>query len=294
MQAMIEARIAGREPAFRGKVRDVYEIDNHLLIVTTDRISAFDVVLPTPIPGKGSVLTHLSNFWFDWTADMVPNHLTTIGLEEVTTDKAELTELADRSVVVRKAEPLKIEAIVRGYLAGSGWLEYQSTGSVSGLALPSGLRESERLPQPIFTPSTKAPAGKHDENIDFDGAVGIVGPHLAELVRDTSVAIYRRAAAYAETRGIILADSKFEFGLCDGELTLIDELLTPDSSRFWDSDAYEPGRPQASFDKQFVRDYLTGLGWERQPPAPDLPPYIVSLTADKYRDALERLTGVSI
>lgn len=291
---MIESYLPGREPLFRGKVRDVYDLGTHLLLVATDRISAFDVVLPTPIPGKGRNLTRLSNFWFDKTADILPNHLTGLGLDHVIEEESIRTELTDRSVVVLQAEPLKIEAIVRGYLAGSGWLDYQETGAVSGVRLPPRLQESDRLPNPIFTPSTKAPRGQHDQNIDFDQAAEIVGSDLAEAVREASLAIYQRATTIAERRGLIVADTKLEFGLCNGELILIDELLTPDSSRFWDRDTYRARRPQPSFDKQFVREHLTAVGWNRRPPAPELPQEIVKQTAVKYHEAFERLTESSV
>ena len=275
----------------RGKVRDVHELGDRLLIVATDRISAFDVVLPTPVPGKGRILTELSNFWFARTSAIVPNHLLDVPLRDVVRDEDDLRDLEGRAVVVRRAQPLKIEAIVRGYLSGSGWAEYQRTGNICGISLPPRLGESDRLPEPIFTPSTKAPQGEHDQNISFDGAVAIVGSRVAEAVRQLSLAIYHEAAAWAESRGIILADTKLEFGMCGSEIVLIDELLTPDSSRFWASDSYEPGRPQASFDKQFVRDYLTSIDWNRKAPAPELPQDIVEQTISRYREALVRLTG---
>jgi phosphoribosylaminoimidazole-succinocarboxamide synthase len=291
VDTLFESHIPERPLLFRGKVRDVYDLGDRLLIVASDRLSAFDVVLPTPIPRKGWILTQLSNFWFEHTAQVVPNHLTGVPVADVIRDPAVARQLEGRAVVVRKSEPVKVEAIVRGYLAGSGWNEYRTTGAVCGITLPAGLRESDRLPEPLFTPSTKAPRGEHDENISFARAVEIVGGDLAERVRDASLALYRAAAARAESRGIIIADTKFEFGLCDGQLLVIDEIFTPDSSRFWARDTYEPGRSQPSFDKQFVRDYLNSIGWNHQPPAPALPPDIVERTAAKYLEAYERLTG---
>ncbi len=291
MEAIVQSNVPGLKLAFRGKVRDVYDLGDRLVIVATDRISAFDVVLPTPIPGKGWVLTQLSNFWFEHLKDVVPNHLTGRPLSDVVTDPAALAAIDGRAVLVHKCEPLKVEAIVRGYLAGSGWSEYKKKGTVCGIPLPAGLTESARLPEPIFTPSTKAPAGQHDENITFEQAQKIVGADLARKVRDVSIELYQRAAAWAEPRGILLADTKFEFGVLSGELILIDEALTPDSSRFWPKDVYQPGRAQPSFDKQFVRDWLNGVGWDHTPPAPELPADIVSQTAGKYREALDRLAG---
>lgn len=273
----------------RGKVRDIYEVGDRLLIVTTDRISAFDVVLPTPIPDKGRVLTQLSLFWFERLRDLVPNHV--ISATEFPAELAEVAPwLAGRTVLVHRADPLPIECVVRGYLAGSGWKDYQRTGVVCGIPLPAGLRESEQLPEPIFTPATKATTG-HDENISFEEAAARIGRPLAERVRELSLEIYRRASAYARERGIIIADTKFEFGLLGGELIWIDEALTPDSSRFWPADGYVPGRPQPSFDKQFVRDYLEHIGWNKQPPAPELPAEVVTGTRDRYREAFRRLTG---
>jgi phosphoribosylaminoimidazole-succinocarboxamide synthase len=277
----------------RGKVRDIYEVDAaHLLIVATDRLSAFDVVLPTPIPDKGRILTTLSNFWFARTASIIPNHLTNRGLEDLLPE-AEASQVRDRAVVVRRIEPLPIEAIVRGYLIGSGWGEYQKSGAVCGISLPPGLREAERLPRPLFTPSTKASQGEHDLNIDFDTMVALFGEQrsLAERVRDASLHLYEEAYAYALERSIIIADTKFEFGLLDDQLYLIDEALTPDSSRFWPRDAYEPGHGQPSFDKQYVRDYLTASGWDKRPPAPELPASVVDQTSYRYREALRLLTG---
>ncbi len=277
----------------RGKVRDVYGVgDDHLLIVTTDRLSAFDVILPDPIPAKGAVLTAVSNFWFEQTADLVPNHLAAMTLEEAVPDTAERAEVEGRGIVVRKLKALPVEAIVRGYLIGSGWKDYQQTGAVCGIALPAGLRMADKLPEPIFTPSTKAAVGDHDENIDFEQTRELLGADLAEQVRDVSLAIYTRCAAYALQRGIIIADTKFEFGLDDnGGLVLIDEILTPDSSRFWPADTYEPGSSPASFDKQYVRDYLETLDWDKTDPGPSLPHEVIEKTAEKYREAQQRLTS---
>ena len=279
----------------RGKVRDVYGVgSDHLLIVTTDRLSAFDVVLPTPIPGKGAVLTELSNFWFARTRHVVPNHLADLPLARVLIDAAERAAVEGRAVVVRKLKALPVEAIVRGYLAGSGWKEYRRHSTVCGIALPPGLREADRLPAPIFTPSTKVAVGAHDENISFEKAAELIGADVAARVRDVSIALYQEAAQYALKRGIIIADTKFEFGLDPkGQLTLIDEALTPDSSRFWPIDEYRPGSNPPSFDKQYVRDYLESLGWDKKPPAPTLPADVVAKTAEKYREALTRLTANS-
>jgi phosphoribosylaminoimidazole-succinocarboxamide synthase len=273
----------------RGKVRDIYELGDRLLIVATDRLSAFDVVLPTPIPDKGRVLTQLSVFWFEKLADIVPHHVIT-----ATDFTGELAPFADslrgRAMLVRKTEPAPIECVVRGYITGSGWKDYQKTGKICGIPLPAGLRESDRLPEPIFTPSTKATTG-HDENISFEETVERIGRKLAERLRDTSLEIYKRAVEHASARGIILADTKFEFGLEGDQLIWIDEALTPDSSRFWPASEYQPGRSQPSFDKQYVRDYLEKIGWNKQPPAPPLPPDVVKATTAKYREAYERITG---
>jgi phosphoribosylaminoimidazole-succinocarboxamide synthase len=276
-----------------GKVRDIYDVDErHMLIVTTDRLSAFDVVLPTPIPGKGAVLTRLSNFWFARTRGIIPNHLADLPLDKVLKDPVERQQVEGRAIVVKKLKALPVEAIVRGYLVGSGWKEYQKSGTVCGIPLPAGLKEADRLPQPIFTPSTKADIGSHDENISFDKAAELLGKDLAAKVRDASLAVYKNAAAYALTRGIIIADTKFEFGLDEnGTLTLIDEVLTPDSSRFWPADRYRPGSNPPSFDKQYVRDWLEASGWNKKPPGPELPPEVVAKTVEKYREALVRLTG---
>lgn len=280
---------------YRGKVRDLYAVDDrHLLMVASDRLSAFDVILPTRIPGKGAVLTAVSNFWFGRTRHIVPNHLQRVGLtlEQVLLDPAERALVADRAVVARQLKGLPVEAIVRGYLIGSGWKDYQRNGQVCGISLPAGLRLAEQLPQPLFTPSTKAALGGHDENVSFDHIVRQIGGDLAEQVREISLRLYREAAEYALARGIIIADTKFEFGLDEyDQLVLMDEVLTPDSSRFWPADAHQPGVNPPSFDKQFVRDYLETLDWDKQPPGPELPPEIVERTVAKYREALERLTG---
>jgi len=260
-----------------------------MLIVTSDRLSAFDVVLPTPIPDKGVVLTQIANFWFEQTDSIIPNHL--VDPDPFSTDGAR-RHLAGRSIVVHRAEALPVEAIVRGYLIGSGWKDYQKNGAVCGIALPKGLRQADRLPEAIYTPSTKAAVGAHDENVDFDHTVGLLGRELAEQVREASLRVYTECAAYALTRGIIIADTKFEFGLDeDGRLHLIDEVLTPDSSRFWPADQYRPGTSPPSFDKQFVRDYLETLDWDKTPPGPELPQEIIDKTAEKYREAERRLTG---
>jgi len=293
MSALHQSELSGLKLINRGKVRDIYEIDGqHLLIVTSDRLSAFDVVLPQPIPGKGEVLSRVANFWFARTRDIIPNHLSDLPLSDVVPDQAERAQLGDRAIVVKRLKPLPVEAIVRGYLIGSGWKDYQANGSVCGIPLPSGLRMADKLPQPIFTPSTKAAAGGHDENIDFDRTVELLGPAMATQVRDASLQIYAECAAYALDRGIIIADTKFEFGLDDdGRLHLIDEVLTPDSSRFWPADQYQPGSSPPSFDKQFVRDYLETLDWDKTPPGPELPQQVIEKTAEKYREAETRLTG---
>ena len=290
MNAIVwETSLPGVQFLNRGKVRDLYEVGDRLLIVATDRLSAFDVVLPTPIPDKGRVLTQLSLFWFDLLRDVIPNHVLPAAdfPPELAAYRAQLD---GRSMLCQKTKPLPIECVVRGYLSGSGWKDYRATGKVCGISLPAGLRESERLPEAIFTPSTKATAG-HDENISFDEAVARIGGVLGELVRAVSLEIYKRAAAYAEPRGIILADTKFEFGLAGDQLIWIDEALTPDSSRFWPADGYQPGRAQPSFDKQYVRDYLERIGWNKQPPGPELPPEVVEATRARYREAYRQLTG---
>ncbi|MDW8310128.1 MAG: phosphoribosylaminoimidazolesuccinocarboxamide synthase [Verrucomicrobiales bacterium] len=274
-----------------GKVRELFDLGDRLLIVATDRISAFDVVMPNGIPRKGEVLTQISFFWFDRFASLVPNHLLAGANDPLPPNLQPFAaQLARRSMIVKKAKPLAIECVVRGYLAGSGWKEYKRSQTVCGIKLPPGLLESSELPEPIFTPATKAVTG-HDENISFEGAAQIVGAELAERVRDLSLRIYTEARAYARQRGIIIADTKFEFGLSDGQLILIDEVLTPDSSRFWPADQYAPGRSQPSFDKQFVRDYLETLDWDKTPPGPVLPPEVVAKTSAKYLEAYERLTG---
>ncbi len=291
-ETLYESSVPSLELIHRGKVRDIYAIDDrHLLIVTTDRLSAFDVILPDPIPGKGAVLTEISNFWFHRLEHIVPNQLAGMTLEQAVPDAAERAPLVGRAIVVKRLKALPVEAIVRGYLIGSGWKDYQATGSVCGIRLPSGLQMADRLPEAIYTPSTKADVGEHDQNIDFDSTVGLLGKEMAEQVRDVSLRLYREAADYARERGIIIADTKFEFGLDeDGALTLIDEVLTPDSSRFWPADQYRPGVSPPSFDKQFVRDYLEGLDWDKKAPGPKLPQDIIEITAEKYALALKKLT----
>ena len=289
---MFESSIKSLHLLNRGKVRDIYAVDDQrLLIVTTDRLSAFDVVLPDPIPGKGEVLTAVSNFWFGKLQHIISNHFTGDTPESVVAAD-ERAQVAGRAVVAKRLKPLPIEAIVRGYLVGSGWKEYKSQGSVCGIPLAAGLQEASKLPQPIFTPSTKAEVGAHDENISFARAEELLGKDLAAKVRDVAIALYQEAADYAATKGIIIADTKFEFGLDDGgKLYLIDEALTPDSSRFWPADQYAPGANPPSFDKQYVRDYLESIRWNKQPPAPVLPPEVIAKTAEKYREAQARITG---
>lgn len=294
MTTIIETSISGLKLKGRGKVRDIYDLGSELLIVATDRISTFDVVLPTPIPGKGEVLTKMSRFWFGRTEHLIPNHLSETSIADVVKDAAWVEKLGDRAMVVKKAKPLPVEAIVRGYISGSGWSEYKKSGTVCGIGLPRGLAESSRLPQAIFTPSTKAEIGKHDENISFEKAADIIGNDIARRVRDIAVRIYEESAAYALKRGIIIADTKFEFGLLDGELILIDEVLTPDSSRFWPANTYRPGGPQGSFDKQYVRDWLIAQGWDKKPPAPELPPDVVARTAEKYEEVLRVLVSTGL
>ena len=289
MRVVRETQFAGISPAARGKVRDIYDLGDKLLIVATDRLSAFDVILPTPIPDKGRVLTQLSLFWFDLLRDVIPNHVLS-ATEFPPPFAAHRDELAGRSMLVRKTRPLSIECVVRGYVSGSGWKDYQATGKICGIALPPGLRESDRLPEPIFTPATKAATG-HDENISFERASSLVGKERMRQVRAVSLEIYRRAAEYAEPRGILLADTKFEFGILNEELMWIDEALTPDSSRFWPAALYKPGGPQPSFDKQFVRDYLESIRWPKTPPAPELPAEVVAATRAKYREAYRVLTA---
>lgn len=275
-----------------GKVRDIYDVDgDHMLIVTSDRISAFDVILPDPIPGKGAVLTAVSNFWFERTHELISNHLTGIPLEDILPDEEERAPIENRGIVVRKLKPLLVEAVVRGYIIGSGWKDYQKTGAICGIQLPEGLQMAEKLPEAIYTPSTKADVGEHDENIDFDATVDLIGREKAEKVRDISIRLYTEAADYARDRGIIIADTKFEFGEDEkGNLYLIDEALTPDSSRFWPADSYRTGISPPSFDKQYVRDYLETLDWDKTAPGPGLPQDVIENTAAKYREAQDRLT----
>jgi phosphoribosylaminoimidazole-succinocarboxamide synthase len=291
--AVYESNIKELPLLGRGKVRDIYAVDEqHLLIVTSDRLSAYDVILPDPIPGKGEVLTRISLFWFDMMADLIPNQLTELTIDDVVTDKAQCDLLRSRSLVVKRLRPLPIEAVVRGYLIGSGWRDYEVTGRTSGHQLPDGLQQAAQLPQPLFAPASKAAAGEHDENIGFSDVVRLVGEDLAAESRDAALAIYQRAADYALARGIIIADTKFEFGLdSKGRLHLIDEVLTPDSSRFWPVDQYHVGTSPPSFDKQFVRDYLDTLDWDKTPPGPTLPVDILEQTAAKYCEALERMTA---
>lgn len=284
----------GVKPPRRGKVRDIYDLGDRILLVASDRISAFDVVLPEGIPGKGKVLNTISRYWFEQTSDIIRNHLISTDVGDYPEEFRRYREVLEgRSMLVRKTKPLPVECIVRGYIAGSGWKEYRESGSVCGIPLPPGLLESSKLEEPIFTPSTKAGEGAHDENISFERAAGLIGMGLAERVRDASIAVYSRARDIAEKKGIIIADTKFEFGMDEltGELLLIDEALSPDSSRFWPMADYKPGGPQKSFDKQFVRDYLESLDWDKRPPAPSLPADVVRKTSEKYKEALERLTG---
>jgi phosphoribosylaminoimidazole-succinocarboxamide synthase len=290
---LFESEIPGLSCIARGKVRDIYQVDNeHLLIVATDRLSAYDVVLPDPVPGKGQVLTGISNFWFAMMADLIPNHLSGKTLDSIIRNDVQIGPLEGRATIARRLEPLPIEAVVRGYLIGSGWRDYQKTGKVCGIALPAGLQQSEKLPRTLFTPATKAAAGDHDENISFEQTADLIGVDLAHRVRDVSIRIYERAAAYALGRGIIIADTKFEFGLDDdGTLYIIDEILTPDSSRFWPLSEYTTGISPPSFDKHFVRDYLDTLDWDKTAPGPALPAEIIRKTSDKYREAFRILTN---
>jgi phosphoribosylaminoimidazole-succinocarboxamide synthase len=290
---LFESRLRGLKKIHQGKVRDIYDVDaEHMLIVTTDRLSAFDVVLPDPIPLKGEVLTQISLFWFAKTRHLVDNHLSAVRVEDVVADADERALLAGRSMVVKKLKALPIEAVVRGYLTGSGYKDYKLHGSVCGIALPAGLQMADRLPVPLFTPASKAPAGQHDENIDFEAMVKAVGRDLATGIQRIALDLYRFAAEHARQRGILIADTKFEFGVDNGgRLVLIDEALTPDSSRFWPMTSYKPGISPPSFDKQFVRDYLESLNWNKKPPAPHLPPDILSRTSDNYREALRLLTA---
>ncbi|MGR9085853.1 MAG: phosphoribosylaminoimidazolesuccinocarboxamide synthase [Gammaproteobacteria bacterium] len=290
--ALYQSTLSSLQLRARGKVRDIYDIDDrHMLIVTTDRLSAFDVVLPDPIPGKGRVLTSVSNFWFEKLKHIIPNHLAEIPLEQVVHDIAERQQVEGRAVVVKKLKPLPVEAIVRGYLIGSGWKDYQKTGAVCGIKLPEGLQQAQQLPEAIYTPSTKAEMGQHDENVSFEKTVELMGPELAAKVRDVSLKLYNEAAAYAKERGIIIADTKFEFGVDDnGNLYWIDEALTPDSSRFWPADQYRVGISPPSFDKQYIRDYLETLDWDKTAPGPSLPAEVAEYCAKKYLEAEIRLT----
>jgi phosphoribosylaminoimidazole-succinocarboxamide synthase len=291
-EALYQSTLSSLKLRARGKVRDIYDIDDkHMLIVTTDRLSAFDVILPDPIPGKGRVLTNVSNFWFEKMKHVIPNHLADIPLEQVVPDSAERAQVEGRAIVVKKLKPLPVEAIVRGYLIGSGWKDYQKSGAVCGIKLPEGLQQAQQLPEPIYTPSTKAEVGDHDENVSFDKTVELMGQELAEKVRGASLELYKKAAAYAKERGIIIADTKFEFGTDDnGVLYLIDEALTPDSSRFWPADQYQVGISPPSFDKQYVRDYLETLDWDKTAPGPHLPVEVAEFCAAKYHEAEIRLT----
>jgi phosphoribosylaminoimidazole-succinocarboxamide synthase len=288
---ILETELAGVERHGRGKVRDVYNVDGQLLIVATDRISAFDYILPTGIPEKGRVLTQLSIFWFDFLRDLTPSHFLSADLQDYPEPLPQFRDqLEGRSMLVKRANMVEIECVARGYISGSGWKEYQQQGTVCGIALPKGLRESDKLPEPIFTPATKAQTG-HDENVSFEYVASLIGEDLARRLRDLTLAIYTRAAQYAETKGIIIADTKFEFGFVGDVLVLGDEVLTPDSSRFWPAETYRPGGPQFSFDKQFVRDYLESIRWNKQPPAPPLPEEVAAKTSEKYRQAYRVLTG---
>lgn len=292
-QALLRSSIHSLKPLHQGKVRDIYDIDDQtMLLIATDRLSAFDVVLPTPIPQKGAILTQIANFWFEKLGHVVPNHLTGIDPDSLVSDPAEKAQLGRRALVVKKLKPLPIEAIVRGYLVGSGWKEYKASGTVCGIALPAGLQEASQLPQPIFTPSSKAAVGDHDENISLQRTAELLGKELAEQVAKVSIQLYQEAAAYALTRGIIIADTKFEFGLDSaGMLYLIDEVLTPDSSRFWPADQYVVGKNPPSYDKQYVRDWLESTGWDKTPPGPELPAEVAIKTGEKYREAYQKLTG---
>jgi phosphoribosylaminoimidazole-succinocarboxamide synthase len=291
---LLETNMPALQLVGRGKVRDVYAVEDKLIIVATDRISAFDYVLATGIPDKGRVLTQLSVFWFDFLKDLTPTHFLTADVNEYPPVARQYREqLEGRSMLVKRARMLEVECVARGYLSGSGWKEYCASGTVCGIPLPAGLKESDRLPRPIFTPATKAQTG-HDENISFDRVAEMIGAELAARLRDLTLAIYEKAAAYAETRGIILADTKFEFGFVNGELVLADEVLTPDSSRFWPKETYRPGGPQPSYDKQYVRDYLESIHWNKQPPAPALPPEVAAKTSEKYKEAYRALTGKTL
>jgi phosphoribosylaminoimidazole-succinocarboxamide synthase len=293
-QAVIETNLEALNLMKRGKVRDIYDLGEYLLMVATDRISAFDVVMPNPIPDKGKILTQISLFWFEIMKPVLPNHVITANVDdypEICRPYAEI--LRDMSMLVKKATPLPIECIVRGYISGSGWKDYQTSGSVCGIKLPEGLKESDKLPEPVFTPSTKADSGLHDINIDFEKTVEKIGKPLAEKVRTISLEIYNKGADLAYKKGIIIADTKFEFGLLNGNLILIDEVLTPDSSRFWPQPSYQPGGAQKSFDKQYLRDYLLSINWNKKPPAPSLPQYVITNTRDKYQEAYHQLTNAT-
>jgi phosphoribosylaminoimidazole-succinocarboxamide synthase len=288
---ILQTEIPGVNLAARGKVRDVYSVDDRLVIVATDRISAFDYILPTGIPDKGKVLTQLSIFWFDFLRDLTPTHFLSANVDDYPAPLPNFRDqLEGRSMLVKRGKMIEIECVARGYISGSGWKEYKQQGTVCGIKLPAGLKESDKLPEPIFTPASKAQTG-HDENISFDRVVSLVGEELARRLRDLTLAIYDRASRYAETKGIIIADTKFEFGFVGDELVLGDEVLTPDSSRFWPADTYQPGGPQYSFDKQFVRDYLESIHWTKQPPAPPLPQDVAAKTGEKYRQAYKEITG---
>ena len=290
--ALMETDFPDLKLVKRGKVRDMYDLGDTLLMVMSDRISAFDVIMPNPVPGKGKVLTQISLFWFEAMRPLIDNHLVSSDVEAYPAECRPYAEdLFERSMIVRKAEPLPIECVVRGYISGSGWKSYRENGDICGIKLPEGLTESDRLPEPIFTPSTKEELGQHDINIDFAAAAELVGGDIAERVKRLSIDIYKKGAAMADEKGIIIADTKFEFGLIDGELILIDEVLTPDSSRFWPKDEYAPGGPQKSYDKQYLRDYLLSIEWDRNPPAPSLPDNVIDNTIKKYREALTQLTG---
>ncbi len=292
MAAVVETNLPGIPLLARGKVRDIYDLGDRLLLVVTDRISAFDVILPRPIPDKGKVLHQVSSFWFRHFEDVVPNHLVADRVDDFPEElRAHRDQLAGRTALVKKAKMFPVECVARGYLAGSGWKEYRETGRVCGIPLPAGLRLSDRLPEPIFTPATKAEEGEHDENISFDRMVEIVGGEVAEKLRSLTLDLYRRAAAWAEERGIIIADTKLEFGIIDGEIAVCDEMFTPDSSRFWPADRYEPGKSQPSWDKQYVRDWLESTGWDKRPPAPEMPDEVVEGTRRRYLEILELLTG---
>jgi phosphoribosylaminoimidazole-succinocarboxamide synthase len=291
MTALMKTELSGVKLHGRGKVRDIYDLGDHFLIVATDRLSAFDVVLPSPIPNKGKVLTQMSAFWFDRFKDVVPNHVVSTDVGKYPQNLHQFRDqLQGRSMLVKKAEVFPVECVARGFLTGSGLKDYNKTGSVCGIKLPPGLRDSDRLPEPIFTPATKAETG-HDENISEEQAAKIIGQDTVRRLKELTLQLYSRGVEYARTRGIIVCDTKFEFGLIDGRISIVDEMLTPDSSRFWPADQYSPGKPQPSFDKQFVRDYLEKIGWNKQPPAPELPDDIVKATSAKYVEALRLLTG---